>query len=401
MKIAVIGGGIQGIGAALELSRRGARVELLERREALMRGASRENEGKVHLGFVYANDDTLETARLMSAGAYSFAGALARWLERDLSVVQTSRPFYYAVHRDSLLDPDDLAGRYEAISGLVRRAARPGADYFGVRDAHRVRRLSPGELSRLFDDRFISGAFETSEVAVDPDVVADLLVERVTADPRVEVRTGTRVVAAKALGGRVRLTLDDGAESSEDYQHVVNCAWCGRLAIDATMGIRPDNPWSFRRKRFVRLPAPQAWNVPSVTIVLGGFGDVVRYACGDLLLSWYPVGCLGIERGLTPSPAPPDSSEVKETIARALGEIVPSLRELSSEDLGRGKLRSGVIFALGTTDVDDPTSRFHQRCEVGPRSFGRYHTVDTGKYTTGPLFAERLAERILPARIAA
>jgi glycine/D-amino acid oxidase-like deaminating enzyme len=403
MKIAVIGGGIQGIGAALELARRGARVDLIERRGALMLGASRENEGKVHLGFVYANDDTLETARLMSAGAFSFGPTLARWLERDVSTVLASRPFHYAVHRDSLLDPDDLAGRYEAIGRLVRSAAsQPGTDYFGVRDAHRARRLSRAEAARLFDDRLVRGAFETAEIAIDPDAVADQLVARVTADPRVEVRTGTRVVAARQLGSRVRLTLDIGGEEhTEEYHHVVNCAWCGRVAIDATIGVRPEGPWSFRRKRFLRVPAPATAEVPSVTIVLGGFGDVVRYAGGDLFLSWYPVGCLGIERGLTPNPAPPDSPDVREGIVERLREIVPSLGGVSPDELARGELRSGVIFALGTTDVDDPASLFHRRCAVGPRSFGRYHTVDTGKYTLAPLFAEQVAERILPARAAA
>ncbi len=99
MRIAVIGGGIQEICIALELARRGAKVDLFESREALMLGASRHNEGKIHLSYVYANDAGFATARLMAEGAFSFASLLKRWLEHDINQIQISRPFYYAVHR--------------------------------------------------------------------------------------------------------------------------------------------------------------------------------------------------------------------------------------------------------------------------------------------------------------
>jgi hypothetical protein len=57
-------------------------------------------------------------------------------------------------------------------------------------------------------------------------------------------------------------------------------------------------------------------------------------------------------------------------------------------------VHAGIIFAWGDTDVHDPASRLHERHSVGPRSFGRYHSVNTGKYTLAPLFARQLAERI-------
>ena len=37
------------------------------------------------------------------------------------------------------------------------------------------------------------------------------------------------------------------------------------------------------------------------------------------------------------------------------------------------------------------------RHAIGPQSHGRYHTVDTGKLTTAPLFGKRLADTILAA----
>ena len=65
MRIAVVGGGLQGCAVALELARRGHAVELFDEQPNLMTGASRNSEGKIHLGYVYAADPSLRTARLM------------------------------------------------------------------------------------------------------------------------------------------------------------------------------------------------------------------------------------------------------------------------------------------------------------------------------------------------
>ena len=80
MTVAVVGGGIQGCTVALELADRGFRVELFDVADSLVTAASRNNEGKVHLGFVYAADPTLRTARLMMRGAFAFAPTLRRCL---------------------------------------------------------------------------------------------------------------------------------------------------------------------------------------------------------------------------------------------------------------------------------------------------------------------------------
>ncbi|MEN3355193.1 MAG: hypothetical protein V7640_3351, partial [Betaproteobacteria bacterium] len=53
-RIAILGGGMLGICTALELARRGRRVTLIEGAADVLQGASRWNEGKVHLGFLYA-----------------------------------------------------------------------------------------------------------------------------------------------------------------------------------------------------------------------------------------------------------------------------------------------------------------------------------------------------------
>ena len=73
MCVGVLGGGLQGCCLALALAERGVRVTLFDRNAALLTKAAVANEGKIHLGYMYAGDPTLSTARTMMSGALSFA----------------------------------------------------------------------------------------------------------------------------------------------------------------------------------------------------------------------------------------------------------------------------------------------------------------------------------------
>jgi hypothetical protein len=152
-------------------------------------------------------------------------------------------------------------------------------------------------------------------------------------------------------------------------------------------------------KHFLRLRASQTDGyTPSATIVLGPFGDIVRYDHDEIFLSWYPVGRLGISSNLKPPAWPipvgePAAATVRTGIFDALLQLMPGLKHLHPS-IAASAVNGGIIYALGDTDVDDPESRLHERYSVGPRSFGRYHTVNTGKYTLAPMFARQTADRI-------
>ena len=81
MRVAVLGGGLQGCTTALALADRGVEVVLFDRNEALLSRTAIANEGKIHLGYMYAADPTLATAKTMMAGRWpshrSSSGILA------------------------------------------------------------------------------------------------------------------------------------------------------------------------------------------------------------------------------------------------------------------------------------------------------------------------------------
>ena len=62
MRLAVLGAGLTGVCAALELAARGREVDLYDEALEPVAKASFHNEGKIHLGLIYAKDRSLHTA---------------------------------------------------------------------------------------------------------------------------------------------------------------------------------------------------------------------------------------------------------------------------------------------------------------------------------------------------
>jgi len=382
----------------MELATRGTEVDLIEANASVMDAASRHNEGKIHLGFVYANDPTFRTAELMFWGATEFAPLMRRWLGSAFDDLPVSTPFNYAVHRETLLGPDRLEGAYRRITHLIHARSQRGS-YFGVDDPGTVTRLRESEHSY---GPSITEVFATREVAVSPGPLADLITKTVIDSDGINVMTDTIVTAADA--GR-RLLETKTAEGEEQrlgpYDHIVNCAWAGRPAIDASAGLPIEGPWTFRMKYYLSATAPPDGPlVPSTTVVLGAFGDIVDYGNTEFYLSWYPSGRRGWSTDLAPpswptSPSPTEADEIARQTMMNLEEVYPGVARLATMKGDGPVVRGGVIFSLGNTDVDDPDSGFHRRSDVGVASWGSYHSVDTGKYTTAPIFAVAAADRVL------
>lgn len=404
-RIAVLGGGLQGCCLALALAERGAAVTLFDRNPALMSRAATVNEGKIHLGYIYAGDPTLATARMMIRGAFSFAEFFRRYLGIEPSAIETSFPAVYAVHKDSAMSVDGVEAHLRAVSKIAREASAeaPGA-YFGESPGRLPRRWSASELDQDFDAESVTAAFDTDEVAVQPVALGRLVRQGVEDRPQIEVRL-RHVVDMVDLGGdrpSVRTVCGETSQT-EEFDEVVNAMWDGQLALDAKIGLHPRRPWLHRFKYGVRLRLPKGFAPPpSATFVFGSFGELVTFADGTIFFMWYPAGMVAASTEL----AAPDWPTQAEGELRArilsrnydcLSRLVVGLRGVPADCLAEAEVKGGVIVAWGDTDIDDPQSELHRRFELGLTSVGRYHSLDPGKYTLAPYFAELTASRIMPA----
>jgi glycine/D-amino acid oxidase-like deaminating enzyme len=403
MRVGVLGGGLQGCCTALSLAERGIDVTLFDRNDRLLSRAAVANEGKIHLGYMYANDLSHATARMMMQGALAFAPFFARHLGLPGETMMVSRPAAYVVHRDSQRTVEQVSQYLATVHSLVREIgeSRRGA-YFGRDLSAGPRVWSAAERKAEFEPEVALAAFDTPEVAIDPVALAALVRERVAAEPRISVRLEHEVLdVGDSNGGLdVRLMTSDGA-LREHFDHVVNALWDGRMAINEKRGLRSNRPWLHRLKYGVsfRLPAG-ARPPPSATFVSGPFGEVVSYDDGLTYLTWYPVCLQAISSDVTPPewptyPAEPMRSQLLQGTLEAMAQFVPSLRSLDVNELEDVIVKGGVIVAWGQTDIYDPTSELHRRFEIGVTSAGRYHSIDPGKLTMAPYFADACADRIV------
>jgi len=403
MKIAILGAGGVGVCAALELAHRGYDVDLYDENPEPLTRASRNNEGKIHLGLVYAKDRSLQTARTMIQGALHFTARLERWI--DLSSIDpfVSTPFYYAVHKDTMTDPADLERHYGHCQRLFDEAcAATGLSYLGRERLLLVEQVSTGEMAGLVSPGQFLCLYRTSELAVDVRGIADRLSQAVRNSPRIRFRPGASVLSVTRSGAEKLCVAvrNGGTEHREVFDHVANTLWHGRLEIDSTFGLTPERSWIYRYKMggWINLPMDAA-TIPSVTLVLGPFGDLVNLGPRGLYFSWYPLGVIGTSHDVKPPDWGRQLSESKRhEILResyqAVRNLFPALRSVEySDDVVDAA--GGVIFAWGATDIEHQRSHLHTRHEIGIHSTGNYHTVNTGKYTMVPYLGFQLAERIL------
>jgi hypothetical protein len=414
--VAVLGAGLQGVCVALELAQRGVSVDLVDQDARALNRASLRNEGKIHIGFVYAKDTTLATAEMMLDGALRFRPLLSRWTAGGFNRLARSHPFAYVVAHDSLVPAERLAEHYAKVEQACRERIEADAslDYLGERPEELWRRIDPARLDSVTSSGVAAAAFMTVEASIDLPATATLLRDAVAAAPAIRFRPGRRVLDVQRTASGFRVEGIETVPETAGYgiqrertrswtmscDQVVNALWDGRLGIDSAIGLPPQRAWSHRLKYrvLVELP-PTLRERPSMTIVLGPYGDIVVHPNGGGYVSWYPE-CL---REWSKALIPPESwdapcrgvvpeAEAAELARRALGAAdrwIPGLA--GSRPL---TVDAGAIFAFGDTDITDPASGLHRRDIIGVRSVDGYHSVNTGKLTTAPMFAVDAADAV-------
>ncbi|WP_292445232.1 FAD-dependent oxidoreductase [Methylibium sp.] len=404
--VTILGAGLSGASVALELATQGVAVTLIERDALPFSRASLRNEGKIHLGLIYANDRSLATARLQLEGALTFSTHLRRWLGPVADTLRRSTPFHYLVAKDSLLNADQLEAHYAAVQTLYdeQRALMPALDYMGTRPERLTVRDDPARLSAHLRMERFAAAFETAEVAVDTAQLAHLVREALAKHPLIELRVSHRVDSV-AIDGPGFVVTGQGPSGpwAIRSEQVVNCLWEDRLRIDQGLGLVPPPGWVHRLKYRVIARLPQAMRqAPSVTMVLGPYGDVVVRDDGTAYFSWYPLGCKGWSHDLAPPHSwdAPCRAELSIDEAAAVAkEVLGAIDEWYPGAAGCEPLLvdAGAIVGYGSTDVNDPASGLHDRTRVGVNSHGGYHSLDPGKLTTAPMFGQQAASKVLQA----
>ena len=394
--VAVLGAGIMGCSIAILLARRGHRVTLFDSASAPFSGASRWNEGKIHLGFLYSADPSLNTARKVIPGGLVFRPLIERLLGCSIEPAVTREDDLFLCHRDSVVPADSMHAYMRRVTQLIREHPDAGS-YLAGHVGKDVERLSPGQLDDVSGSTDILAGFRVPERSVCTNWIADRFVDAVAAEPRIEPRMRTAVSAIRPAvsgdrAGPWRVVCSAGEEGPFDW--VVNALWEGRMAIDLGVGIRPATDWSnrFRLALFIRTKGPV--DVPSAIVATGPFGDVKNYGGRDFYVSWYPLGLLVDSPAVSPPVPLRPAGNAADTRALAILEelvkYVPSVQRIA-DNVESLRLEGGWVHAAGRGLLSDPASALHRRSRFGVVRSGTYLSVDTGKYSTAPWLAHEIA----------
>ncbi len=389
-----------GCSTALLLARRGMRVTLFDAAPRVMHGASRWNEGKIHLGYLYAADPSLATARRLLPGGLAFRRIVEDLLGESIAPAISDDDEIYLTHRDSVCAGTATACYLGRVSALV--AAHPEVAGALAPDADRPPApLVRAELETLADPERIVAGVRVAERSVSTAWLADRIEAAVLAMPGIDLRLGVHVQGVRPDPRGERLALDTSAGADGPYETVVNALWHGRAAVDATMGLPAPVEIShrYRVSLFARLARPI--DLPSVVVGTGPFGDVKRYGPHDAYFSWYSAGLLAeggaIAPPSTPRVTPADADAIGQAILEQLGQVLPPVRAAAAA-IASSTVQGGWVYAAGAGQLSDPASTLHRRDRVGMVCSGRYLSVDTGKYSIAPWLAEQVATQLMRTR---
>lgn len=389
--VAVLGAGIMGTSTALLLARRGLRVVVVDAADRPLDRASRWNEGKIHLGYLYAGDASLETARRVLPGGLAFKPLIESLIAAPIDVVTTAHDDTFLVHRDSVADLERTAAYFDAVTQLVADHPDRGS-YLTPLLAPSIHRLTDVELDALAAPSTIVGGFRVPERSVSTTWIADRLTEALSSEPLIELRTGTRVTGVRR-NGRGPLHVQTTTGDDGPYDAVVNALWEGRIAVDASLGVAAPRTWSHRYRVSLFARTSRPLDVPSAVICTGPFGDVKNYNGRDFYLSWYPIGLLVDSSSLEPGAPPALDTAARERLASLviaqLASRLPRVHEIG-EHLESCRVEGGWVYAAGAGSLADPASTLHRRDRIGVMRDGHYLSVDTGKYSTAPWLANQI-----------
>lgn len=414
-RVAVLGGGIQGCTMALLFQKHGYEVTIFDKSTDILNRASSNQEGKIHLGFVYSGDKTLKTGIRMMESALRFSSYLEYLVGEDIDWAKwKSSKFHYMVPYDSMLSPKELEAFFGKLQAVYHQMLEddPTISYLGERPQQLYR---PIPLDKnLVNESFFEAAFETQEYAIS-HTEFKLTIKRALASKRsirtllntlvLETRREIGNFSAHGRNATFQIVTNLGVHGG--FDKVVNCLWEGRQAIDQQMGVPAWSGNNVRLKFGIKTQhIEKLADMPSMTIVNGPFGDFVNYPRDEkMYFSWYPTSMHGMVvdnkipaelHNIADGKIPSDLAAYQiESHQRSFGALL--LPQEPAFQFKCPELVGGFILGNGNSDIQNPDSLLHTRCDEPIFHEDGYFSISTQKFTSAPYHAYLLEKKFLPS----
>lgn len=399
--ITVLGSGIQGLCSAFALNEKNFNVTILEKEDELFNKTSKNQEGRVHMGFTYGLDKSMVTGEDVMNNSLHFSSLLDGWLGKIDWQEYLMPKGYYLVDKTSMLTTDELYSYYEKLQEKYHEimSENPTLTYFNRRPSIIFKQLR--QIPRSMSAQHLDSVFITEERIVEMFYLRDLLLKKLK-ETHIKIVTGKEVtrVERDSIGFSIITLNKNNEEEILTADIVVNCLWNNRLQIDKTLGISTLDEPLYRFKVGILGTVDQL--VPTCSITTGVYGNISpRLDKRHAYISWHKE-CMKelTTTGCTPPAWEKSFSEYKNFDHNAdwinctidnLIEYVPALKNFKPT-----MLLPGIICSAGKSDIGDRNSNVHKRgANMGVYEFDDYFTVDTGKFCSAPYFAHVLAEKVV------
>lgn len=412
-RVAILGGGIQGCTMALLFQKHGYDVTIFDKSTDMLNRASSNQEGKIHLGFVYSGDKTLKTGIRMMESALRFSSYLEYLVEEDIDWAKwKSSKFLYMVPYDSMLSPKELETFFGKLQAVYHQMLKddPTISYLGERPQQLYRPIPLD--NKLVNESFFEAAFETEEYAISHAEFKLTIKQALASKHSIHTLLNTVVLETRreignfsAHGRNATFQIVTNLGVHGGFDKVVNCLWEGRQAIDQKMGVPAWSGNNVRLKFGIKTQhIKELAEMPSMTIVNGPFGDFVNYPHDEkMYFSWYPTSMHGMVvdnkipaelHNIADGKIPSDLAAYQiESHQRSFGALL--LPKEPPFQFDCPELVGGFILGNGNSDIQNPDSLLHTRCDEPIFHEDGYFSISTQKFTSAPYHAYLLEKRFL------
>jgi glycerol-3-phosphate dehydrogenase len=374
LDVLVVGGGITGVGVALDAASRGLRVALVERAD-LGAGTSGWSSKLVHGGLRYLASGHVGVAWESARERAVLAGVVAPHLIHPLPQVV---PYSDAPDEP---DPRLVRGGLTAAD-VLRAAARTPRGMLP-----RARALDPEGAIALVPSlasQRVRGAMVLWDCQLEDDVRLVVAVARTAAAYGAAILTRTEVLAIGPGEAQLRDALD-GSTYTVRARHVVNATGAWAHELDDEVRLVPSRG-SHVVVRSERLGNPSAALTVPVPGTTGRFVFALPQAEGLTFIGLTDVPMEG--------PLPPVVTPTQEEIDWILGIISPWLQEgLGRQDVIGAFAGVRPLAAPDHESPGTPAADLSRRHVVRDHGDGRI-TVTGGKLTTYRRMAQDVVDRI-------
>ena len=353
--VAIIGGGIFGAAAAIELGK-DFDVTLFERHDSLLTEASFLNQWRHHSGFHYPRsiETILEVQKAKSDFEEEFEEAIERKVDAYFAVSAYGKEISGRRYRDTC-----------RVTGLNFKEVSPPA---GI--------VYPGKLQICL---------KTDEAIVNIPALITILMKRLSANPCIKLRLNSEVSSGKMTGSghKQLVATESGKQSTIEFDYLVNATYANSNLVSHWFGF-PLRPLRFDRLELAVYQIPGAPQF-MMTLIDAPFTSLTSLGHDDLfMLSHIHHSVLASE--VTANGLPPDWQEEQLNYPNLLNHGLRYLPILKNARYVESRVGTRTVTAYSEDFDGRPTV-------VVPHGFGCWSILG-GKITTAVTNAREIHRAI-------